>query len=293
MKLILLSTGFALPIAATFVYYWWVGAGQEYLVAAYLQNLGYLSSWRTGEISRSGASSQSGLLSRGLVLLLGLAIVWLMTRKETMEKRLLPVWFSFALFGALLSERPYPHYLIQIVPPAVLLLPQLFTASRKYYSAVILGLAGVTIGAVLRFNFYFYSNTDYYLNFARYITRQSTVEEYRNSFDWRVQRNYDIAKYIKLRSQPSERIFIWGDEPFIYALADRLPVGRYTVAYHIVDFGGRDETFSQIKSQPPRFIVLEESETRKFDELIAFTLANYVAVAEFEDATIYLHLDGE
>jgi len=26
------------------------------------------------------------------------------------------IWFSFSLFAALLSSRPYPHYLIQVLP---------------------------------------------------------------------------------------------------------------------------------------------------------------------------------
>jgi hypothetical protein len=289
-KLGLFVVGFLTPILITFVYYFAVGAGKDYLVAAYLQNFGYLSSWQTGSISRSGTTSGSGLLIRGVILLVVTGFSWIMTRKETPIRRLLPIWFAWALYGALLSERPYPHYLVQVLPAGSLLLPTLFNRQKKIYLLLTVILTSLTVGAVLKYRFYFYPTISYYQNFVSYVTRQKSVEAYRNSFDPRVNRNYHIAQYLKLRSTPDDRIFIWGDEPFIYALADRLPAGKYTVAYHIIDFNGQQITMDALRSKPPLYIVLETSEKRDFKELIAFTLANYVPVAQIEDATIFHRL---
>ena len=43
---LILTSGFLLPIVVTFIFYAVNGAFKEYLIAAYLQNFGYLSSWR-------------------------------------------------------------------------------------------------------------------------------------------------------------------------------------------------------------------------------------------------------
>lgn len=288
-KLFWMAVGFLLPVATTIAYYFTLGAGWQYLDAAFFANIGYLASWRTGTQTSSGVSSQSGLLVRGLILLATTGTVWALTRKEKADKKLLPVWFIFALFGALLSERPYPHYLIQILPPAALLLPMFFAKQKKTFLATLVGLSVLGIGSVFYYHFYFYRTFDYYKNFTEYITGKETLADYRNSFDWRVDRNYQIADYIRLHSSADDRIFVWGDEPFIYALTDRLPVGRYMVAYHVIDFHGQEETMKAITKNPPLFIVLETSEKRGFKELIAYTLANYIPVAQIQDATIFRH----
>lgn len=288
--LIGLFFGFTLPVLLTFAYYWLMGAGSEYLNAAFLQNIGYLASWRTGVISRSGVSSQSGLLLRAIILTITLAASWWLTRKESAKTRLLPVWISFALFGALLSERPYPHYLIQIIPPIALVLPSLLKKQATSFRLLIIGLAGLILVAVINFKFYFYPSFKYYANFAGFITGKIPLETYRSSFDWRVNRNYQIAKYIKLHSTRADKIFVWGDEPAIYALSQRLPVGRFTVAYHIIDFGSREDTLATINAEKPLYIVLMESERREFDNLVAFVSANYLTVSTIEDATIYRRL---
>lgn len=284
--------GFFLPILLTFAYYFAVGAGGQYLVAAFLQNIGYLGSWSGAGERTSVFTSQGGLLLRGLILVLVTIGIWWSTRDEEPARRLLPVWLAFALFGALLSERPYPHYLIQIIIPAVLLLPNLFLKEKKSYALVIVALTALTVGAILKYKFYFYSTVPYYRNFVRYVTGAMSVADYRNSFDGSVQRNYDISLYIKQRSLPSDKIFVWADEPFIYALSDRLPVGRYTVAYHIVDFKGQEATLATITVDPPLFIVIEANHSRRWDELLAFTDAHYVAVATFDDAAVYRRFEN-
>ena len=114
--------GFLFPIVLSLAYYWFKGAGQEYLVAAFLQNIGYLSSWRTGSITKSGASTQSGLAIRGLILFLIMAVFFFKAKKLNWKYKLVWTWTWFALFGALLSERPYPHYLLQVVASGSLLI---------------------------------------------------------------------------------------------------------------------------------------------------------------------------
>ncbi|MBI3954647.1 hypothetical protein HY333_01245 [Candidatus Collierbacteria bacterium] len=285
-RLWLVVSGFVFIVAVSSLYYLIMGAGREYLIAAFLQNFGYLSSWRTGSITKSGASTQSGLFARGLILLVVYSIFLWRSRKLDWRYRLTFSWFVFGLFGALLSERPYPHYLIQVVAPGSLLLCLTAKKIARW------GWAGVAIGllviGVLRFKFYFYPTLRYYGNFISYVGGKMDERSYKNSFDYRAARTEEAAEYIKKITNEGERIFVWGDEPFIYVLSERLPVGKYTVAYHVIDFAAKESTLERLKQEKPRVVVLSESETRDFSELTGWVMAEYLPLKQFEDLTVYL-----
>jgi hypothetical protein len=56
-------------------------------------------------------------------------------------------------------------------------------------------------------------------------------------------------------SNSDDKILVWGDEPVIYALSKRLPLGKYTAKYHILDFGASNETLYLLNHEPPRYVV--------------------------------------
>jgi len=278
--------GFLIPIVFSLAYYWLRGAGQEYLVAAFLQNVGYLSSWRTGSITKSGASTQSGLALRGALLLLAMGVFWVMGKKLDWKYKMVWTWFGFSLFGALLSERPYPHYLIQVVASGSLLLG---LTAEKIKTGWWTGLAvGVMVFSIFKYNFYFFPVFSYYNKFVKMIGKQISYEEYADSFDWRVGRTRRLTAYLRSITESGERIFIWGDEPFVYFESDTLPVGKYTVAYHVIDFEAIEQTAELLVSEKPRIIVRMTSEKRTFSELRGILEDDYALVKEIDDARIYL-----
>ncbi len=280
------GAGFLAPIVFSLLYYWIRGAGQEYLVAGFLQNVGYLSSWRTGSITKSGASTQSGLAVRGLILLLTVLVFWVMGRKLNWKYKMVWVWFGFALFGALLSERPYPHYLIQVVVSGSLLIGLTMEKfKRAWWTCLVFG---VMIFSIFKYNFYFYPTISYYDKFVRMISQRISYEEYADSFDWRVKRTRELTTYLRTITNPGERIFIWGDEPFVYFGSNTLPVGKYTVAYHVIDFEAIEQTAELLLSEKPRIIVRMTSEKRPFNELDGILADNYALVNVIEDTQIYL-----
>jgi len=126
--------GFSIPIGLTLIYYRLAGGLERYVRSALLQNIGYLSSWK---------SSQSGLLIRGGILILMLILFYRTAKKFNLSAKvkLIIIWFLMALFGALLSERPYPHYLIQPIVPGVILLSYLIFSKRKVLKSIILILS--------------------------------------------------------------------------------------------------------------------------------------------------------
>jgi len=290
----LIVVGFLLPVAMSIGYYYQRGAGERYFRSALGQNIGYLASWNTGEHSASGFATESGLIKRAVVLLIGLSLFYPLARKYKLSSgaKLTVGWFMCAMFGALLSERPYPHYLIQPVIPLSILLSFFVFGSRKLLKAVVLTVMAVAGIYYYQIRFWYYPILPYYKNFITYISGKENKEEYRAYFDRRVNQTYQLAEYLKTTTNKDERTFIWGDEPYIYALANRLPVGRYAVAYHVIDFNGYEETLEDFDKYQPRVVMVMEYEEREFPGLLDRINTDYVLVDKMDRAIVYRRING-
>ena len=287
-RLWLLTIGFALPVGLTALYYFANGALKDYLTAAFAQNFGYLASYRTGQMT-SGLGNQSGLVGRGLILMLAVGSFWTFNRKESKSYQLVWIWFVFALFATLLSERPYPHYLIQLVASGCLLLVMTnFGKLREWLwtSVAILLL----LLSVYRFKFYFYPTVSYYNNFVNFISQNISEESYNDYFDKKVNRTTKLAMYLRKMTTTNEKIFVWADEPFIYAETKRLPVGKYMVAYHVADFGGMELVYQRLLSESPRFIVVSDSKNVDYPQLKTLLATNYALAYRDNDIRVYFKL---
>lgn len=288
-NIIIFTIAFLLPITAWAIYYYFHGAFQEFLFASLLQNFGYISSWSTGIQTASPASG--GIIIRFLMLLISWALIFFLKIKKIISSKFsfLLFWFSATIFGALLSARPYPHYLIQVLPPLVLIIVELFNFKDKKIEFLSLISVIFFISTLFKFKFYFYPVFSYYSNFYSYAIGQKSTSDYRKYFGSQINNVYEISEYIKNNTNPNDKIFVWGDEPYIYALSDRLPASKYTVAYHIVDFNGYQITMDKIKANLPKFIVYYQMSNRPFTELDRF-IKNYNYVAQIIGNTIVFKL---
>jgi hypothetical protein len=265
------------------VFYFWIkGDLSSYLVAAGLQNVPYLSSWQTVD----------GLIGtlKGRAFLTALLIsVWLLIRKKIdLRLYLVGLLWSVTLFAVFLSGRPYPHYLLQLAVAISLGISFLFT---KYISSRLMVAINVVLIVFLTntFHFYTYPILSYYKNFAKFITRQTDKTNYYAWFNPSVNRNYEIARLIKSNTTQQDNIFIWGDEPSIYALSKRLPAGKYTAAYHIFDFGAANETLSGLQDTMPRYIVTFSNESQ-LPGLDRFIGQRYLLERTIENSRVYRRL---
>jgi|APSaa5957512622_1039677.scaffolds.fasta_scaffold04095_4 hypothetical protein len=293
-RLWLMVGGFLLPIVISIVYYFLNGAGERYLRSALMQNIGYLASWSTGEHSNSGFASSSGLIVRAGLLFISVVSYLIFSKKLKLSSgaNLSVVWFLFGLFGALLSERPYPHYLIQPIVPLAILISYFLFGRRKVMKLVVFGVGLISGFYYYQIKFWYYPIVPYYKNYIEYSLGRKSVDEYRNYFDWRVTQTYKVAEYVKESTVESDRLFIWGDEPYIYPLTDRLPIGRYTVAYHVVDFNGFDETLIAFDKFKPKVVIVMEYEKRPFPELKARLMTDYVLIKKIDQGLIYRRVNG-
>lgn len=280
-----LMLAFLVPIGFTFIWYYFRGAFAEYLIAAYLQNFGYLSSWRPSDIQKPFLEKNGPLLIRAVVVAAAGLVLFLKRKKLSKEFLFTSFWLFLTLFAVSLSERPYPHYLIQSVAPIAVLFATLFTSRRmeQVYSIIPLFFAFLV---PYYFHFWHYETLSYYQRFVRLTTRQVSTQEYLNTFGSHVLRNYKIASYITSLTKPSEKIFIWGDGVAVYALSRRLPPIKYVADYHIKDFSSETEVVEQLTQNMPAFIIVLPKEDPP-PTLRTFLHSNYGQIDEVEGAQIW------
>lgn len=286
-NIFIFALAFLLPIILWTIYFYFKGAIKQFLVASLFQNFGYLSSWSTG--NQTSSLSSGGVTIRFLILLLAWTLVLFLKYKKIISNKFsfLLFWFSATIFGSLLSGRPYPHYLIQVLPPLTLIFIEVFNFKDK--KSQILSLFSIFFFALIlfKFNFYFYPVFKYYSNFYSYAFKQKSLADYRNYFGSQINEVYEISSYVKSNTSNTDKIFVWGDQPYIYALSDRLPSSRYTVAYHIIDFNGYESTMNKIKAHLPKFIIYYQMSNRSFSELDEFISKYYYIDKVFNDAIIF------
>lgn len=285
----ILVLGFASPIVLSLFWFYFKGVLPEYIKAAFLQNVGYLSSFRPGDVQKSFLVRNAPLLIRGLVVLLGSLLIFVFRQKFSRKFILLSLWVLFTLFAITLSERPYPHYLIQAVAPVSILLSILFAEKSVEQSLAILPLA-VFLFVPVYYKFWFYPTTTYYTRFIKFALGVQERTVYFGGFSTNVNRNYKIAEFLTQSSRQSDRVFMWDpDSATIYALSKRLPPIKYVADYHINDYSNRADQAESIASNPPKFIILSNS--YPYPELNPLLKRSYLLINQMEGVNIYSRID--
>lgn len=284
-RALLLGLGFGVTIGTTFLWYYLAGALKEYTIAAFLQNVGYLSSWRPDDAKLPFYVKNGPLLIRFGIVLFGSFVLYIKRKSLSNEFIFITLWLLFSLFGVTLSERPYPHYIIQVVPAISLLVGLLFASKKmdQIYAIVPLGLAAFTFAY---FNFWHYPTLPYYTNFIKFSTGVINKEEYFNHFNGYANRNYEIAKVINSITTKRDKVFVWGSDGSIYAISRRLPPVKYVADYHIKDFYSKDKLLEELGKTLPKVIVVlpEAEELPLLDNLFA---EKYILYANIENASIW------
>lgn len=284
-----LTAGFALPIILTFVWYFSKGALSEYIRAAFLQNIGYLSSFRPGDIQKPFLVRNGPLLIRAAVVAVSFIILYVFRRKLSRNLILLSVWTFLALFAITLSERPYPHYFIQAVAPVSFLLTMLFSEKSIEQSLSIIPLTVAFLVPVV-YKFYYYPTTSYYTRFIEFATQKIDKKTYFSMFSANTNRNYEIAEFLVNSSLPSDKVFMWdSDSAAVYALSRRLPPIKYVVPYHVYDYSSTAIVAKEIEKDLPKFIILTSG--NPYPELTGLIRSKYLLVREIGNASIYSEIN--
>jgi len=269
--------GFIFPIVASALFFLLHGFStfKYFLEASFVQNVGYVG------YGNKFIVPQGLLISK--LLLLCLFLLVLLAKRNVFSRTTLfiLIWFAFSFFNAFFSGRPYTHYVLVLIPSFSLLIGLLFW-DKKYRFLLIL-IFIVSFYLILK-NFSFYGKTFfYYQNFFSFITGRETVAEYRGFFDKKTPVDYELAQYIKTKTKKDDNIFIWGNNAQVYALSDKLPPGRYAVAYHISGYkDGIENTREAFLKQEPKLVIIMPDQSQ-----IPFSLYNYGRVVKIDNVLIY------
>lgn len=287
---IVLLAGVVSPILITFVWYYFKGALNEYWIAAFLQNFGYVSTWRPESVAQPFLQKNLPLLIRAGIVMLSSGVLFIFRSKLTKPFIFACLWLLFSLFAATLSERPYPHYILQVVPSISLLISILLLSVKIDQTLTLIPLLLLGL-AVLRFNFWHYPTITYYQNFLRYTLKQQTKEQYFNFFSKTTTTVYEISEYVQSTTNKEDRIFVWGDSPAVYALSDRTSPIKYVATYHIHDFSSKENVLDEVVSEKPKLIIIMP-ESEQFEELNQYLVLNYIPVHNVNGASIWRRVEN-
>lgn len=284
-QVLILGAGVLTPIVLSIIYYVAAGSGQDYLQFGLLYNFHYTANWGL-PFTNPTLQQLFTLPGKFVLTALLLLVVTLWRDRLKPNLQLLLSWFGLALFAALLSNRPYPHYFQQILPPLSLLLGLAVIQLKKWRQAWLgLSLSLISLlvaaGALLLLDFHPYPTVAYYQRFYQLITQQKTLSAYRQEFNYYMTDNYQAAEIIK--QSGVDEIFIWGTNPMLYALSETQPTGRFTVSFHIKDLGVYEETLAAVKNKQPLFVVVMKNETQDLVGLEKYLEENYIMNANFEN----------
>lgn len=287
-KYLFMPVGFLAPFLLTFLFLWRINYLTEGFKIIFLQNLGYLSSWQTG--SHQFSLFKSGLVLKILLFLFFIGLLIILKHKSKNRIKfsfsyLLLIWFAAALFAVSLSGRPYSHYLIQILAPFSLLVG-LLLYSELAEKIFILLLMGVFFVFCHKTKFWFYPVFSYYRNFFLYVTKSQSYEDYLRGFSPNLPDFYQTVKHISSTTKSDGKIFVWSDEPQIYVLTKKTPVGKFTTAYHIIDFDKCAETIQKVQTQNPEIIVVDKTK-KNFPELNNLLFNQYLPIATYGQWNLY------
>lgn len=274
LHLLSISVGFALPLLATIIFFANKGILKTFLQSAFASNVGYVG------YGNQLIIPQGFLILKLLLLAIFLLFLFKKRKRISLIQLFIYTWLSFSLFDAFFSGRPYTHYALTVLGSLSLLLGLLFEKKIKSihslaFAIVILLLAG---------NFWFYVKTPlYYLNFFEFINSKKSVLSYQSFFDKGVPRDYQIAEFLKGQHAKDQSVFLWTNSAQIYYLANFLPIGRYTVAYHITtNTATLQETAAALKIAHPRFVVILPNAPA-----FPFKMTDYRLRVQIQDGLIY------
>jgi hypothetical protein len=268
------ALSFIVPISITALYFYIAGAFPLFLKASFLNNVGYVGYGNKFIIPQ-------GLLILKLVILSLFSLFIFIKRKNLGANGVfIFLWIGFSLFNAFFSQRPYTHYVLVFLPSFSLLLG-FFLSDKRWQK---FSLIFILILTYLIFkNFHLYDKViPYYKNFLSFANGEKSLKDYQGYFDGRTPIDYQVVQYLLPRIG-SENIFIWGNNAQLYKMLNKLPPGRYTVAYHITGYkDGIENTTKGLQKTNPKYIIAMPNV-----KPYPFSLENYRQNIILSDVIIY------
>ena len=280
----LLALAMAVPLVISASYFIFQGAGQDYLQYGLLYNFHYTSTWAP---TIKTWLAPIWLPTLGKFMVAGGFIFFLTCLKKKVSPLIKwsAAWTVLALAASTLSNRPYPHYLLQLVLPFTFLIAALFQAylnrKQRLSSSLVFGFSLFLIVAVMQLiSFWGYDSQKYYLNFWHYLTKKISYQTYVQSFDPLVTNNNQAAQIIQ--KTPTQEIYIWGTNPMLYAQTKTTPPDQFVVLFHVQDLNLVDQTVKKVMLAKPIYVVVMKNAVQPPVLFTNFIQNNYIPIGRFE-----------
>ena len=280
--------GVFIPLILVAAYFNFHGILNELLQATVFYNFGYVK-----------IQSPPALLGHPLTLFLKLIIIGFMgaylgtnlDRKHDKLAIIAGTWLISALLAVSLSNRSYSHYLIQLVPPVLLVLGLVFAIPKSSKIPIMVLLSFSMIWLHL-FRFTTSVPLSYYKNARNYfVTHSLTQTQYNMTFESQFEALSLVAQYLKLNSKPDDLIWVIGEYPQIYFESERYPPTIYMTIFQLEDSLKDGELAKTIEKHPPLFIVFIKPESFYRDyvrqEFSDYLNLNYQEDQKIEKITVF------
>ncbi|MEK9146953.1 MAG: glycosyltransferase family 39 protein [Patescibacteria group bacterium] len=286
---LVLTSGFTVPFLIFIAYFAPKNLVGEYIFAAYTYYQIYL-----------GESPRYALLINALKFAPIVAAViygiWKKTKGKLSIFHLFLLWTAFSFLGSYFSSRTYGHYLVQAIPAVSLLLASLnlrpiITRTRlKFGISFFVPLVFLT---KLLFTDFLtggpLNQIKYWGNFWEFASGKIGTDQYNDFFDRNVNSVMAARDFLAARGAMGSWTYIWGDLPWLYAVADLKNPSRYVTSFHV--FGvpnGRDEVIGDLVENPPDYIIKPPSSIGYFAELEKLIAEGYTLRSKVEDVAIFV-----
>lgn len=295
-----LTLGVLTPIILSFMYFGLLGAFRDYIQFGLLYNFHYTGTWAP-ESTLPLVSLFYSLKGKFLLLGAGTALVLAATKYLKPLTAFSAVWVWWALIAASLSNRPYAHYFIQVMPALVLccfvfgqemyILFRKRTHSAKRFLAVhaiVIFLTFLFVGYVdgaVHVTANRYDMFSYYGRYWKALTGQTSKIAFEDSFNELIADNRLAAQVID--SEHPEQIYIWGTNPMLYAQTHTTPPDKFTVLFHVADLNVYDQTILNVIHGNPSFIVVMKDAEKPPVSLERYINNNYVPVFNLEYMNVW------
>lgn len=297
--------GVLLPFAATCQILWWCGAFDKFwfwtfdYATKYASALPLSTGWQILRRRIIGIASSATLLW----LLAGIGLGALIRNRKACRHSLFMLGFLLFSFLAVCPGFYFrPHYFILLLPAVALLagigvdsVQHLFERSRSFIVSRVIP----TLLAVLAIGHVLYQQWDFL--FVMSPTAASRAAFGISPFP----ESLEIARFIKERSVPTDRIAVLGSEPQIYFYSERRSATGYIYTYPLMEKHSyarqmQEEMISEIEAESPKFLIFvhiptswlmdSDSELLIFDWFEQYCQKYYIDVGVIDiypDHTVY------
>ncbi|MBN2015326.1 glycosyltransferase family 39 protein [Candidatus Dojkabacteria bacterium] len=294
-SLALLSLGILLPLLALSLYFASKDALPEFTSSVFNQSL--------EEILNSSNDSLGFVILPNTIwtrtiLLLVLAFIKIrlfVDKKISEAYLLLSFWLIFSVFSALIDQKPYLHYLVQVLPPLVIVTSLVIRKAfaQRQYLEKLKNLSIYLLSSLFCLNLFTSGQKlkmsldpiGYYANFIKYAAGKVDTISYIKYFDSEAYKTYRLNSYLAQTLKEAPNIYIWTDNPWIYQLANINPPVKHIQSFKAKENMGEIKS-SLVKNSPALIIIDQQAQDP--NELIKFLEEhNYTFEKEFEGYNFY------